>query len=159
MNQLLQRLGALPFLILGLGLAWLGIMALGYIVDNFWPFDVARLDLVRATGLGRADAMMILQAANGEILIAFLAGVLTTTTGLILPLVYYLNRRFGAGFPPYLVVLRQSIWVGLWIAFCVWLQMNRTLGVAVALLVAAVFLMFEFLLQVRSRAAQVTESG
>jgi uncharacterized membrane protein (UPF0136 family) len=49
------------------------------------------------------------------------------------------------------------MWVGLWVAFCIWLQMNRTLGLAVALLVAAVFVMFEFLIQVRTRAVQVLE--
>jgi hypothetical protein len=153
MDKYLPRLGALPFLLLGLALLWLGVMATGYIVDNFWPFD-PRLDLVRATGLGRIDAVTILQAANGELIIAFLAGVAASVTGLVLPLIYYLNRRFTAHFPSFWVVLRQAMWVGLWFAFCVWLQMNRTLGLAVALLVAAVFVMVEFLVQVRNRAAQ-----
>jgi hypothetical protein len=157
MAKYLSHLGALPFLLMGVTLLWLGVMATGHIVDNFYPFDVARLDLVRSTALGRADAMMILQAANGEIIVAFLAGVLTAATGLVLPLVFYLNRRFGTAFPSFWVVLRQAMWVGLWIAFCIWLQMNRTLGLAVALLVAAVFIMFEFLVQVRTRVLQVGE--
>jgi hypothetical protein len=156
MDKYLQRLGALPSLLMGLALLWLGIMATGYIVDNFWPFD-PRIDLVRATALGRIDAVTILQAANGELIVAFLAGVMTSVTGLVLPLVFYLNRRFGTAFPSFWVVLRQSMWVGFWVAFCIWLQMNRTLGLAVALLVAAVFVMFEFLVQVRTRAVQVTE--
>jgi uncharacterized membrane protein (UPF0136 family) len=46
------------------------------------------------------------------------------------------------------------MWVGLWFAFCAWLQMNRTLGIAIAALVAIVLLMFELLLQVRHRAEQ-----
>jgi hypothetical protein len=45
------------------------------------------------------------------------------------------------------------MWVGLWASFCVWLQMNRLLSVAMALLVAVVLIMFEFLLQLRTRAA------
>jgi hypothetical protein len=157
MQKYLPRLGALPYLLMGAALLWFGVMATGYIVDNFWPFDVSRLDLVRSTALDRIDAVTILQAANGEIIVAFLAGVVASVTGLSLPLVFYLNRRFGAAFPSFWVVLRQAMWVGLWVAFCIWLQMNRTLGLAVALLVAAVLVMFEFLIQVRTRAVQVLE--
>jgi hypothetical protein len=159
MSRILGQFTAVPFLVVGLGLLWVGLMAMAHIMNNFWPFDVARLDLVRATALGRADATMILQAANGEIIVAFLTSVLTAVTGLVLPLVYYLNRRFGqVAAPRFLSVLRQSMWIGMWVSFCVWLQMNRSLGLAVTLLVAAVFVMFEFLLQIRTRAAQVMES-
>ena len=44
-------------------------------------------------------------------------------------------------------------------AFCLWLQMNRTLGVAVAALVAAVLILFEVVLQIRARAASVQQQG
>ena len=37
--------------------------------------------------------------------------------------------------------------------------MNRTLGLAVALLAAAVLVLFEMVLQIRERAASVTEHG
>jgi hypothetical protein len=73
-------------------------------------------------------------------------------------LVYFLNKRFGNDDPShFLVILRQSMWVGAWIAFCIWLQMNRTLGWGVALLVAAVLAIFEVMLQVRERASAVRE--
>jgi uncharacterized membrane protein (UPF0136 family) len=49
------------------------------------------------------------------------------------------------------------MWVGLWVAFCTWLQMNRSFGIGVAALVAAVLIMFEILLQIRSRAVQIME--
>jgi hypothetical protein len=73
-------------------------------------------------------------------------------------LAYILNRRFlrrngRAPAPPFFITLRQAMWVGLWASFCVWLQMNRLLSVAMALLVAVVLIMFEFLLQLRTRAA------
>lgn len=159
MRDFLERLGTIPFLLLGLGLLALGLLALNQIVNNFWPFDVQRLDLVRATARGQADAPALLEAANLEILLAFLAAVMVVITGLVLPLVYYLNRRFypEGKLPPFLLVMRQAMWVGIWVAFCVWLQMNRTLGIAVALLVAVVLVMFEVLLQVRTRATSVLE--
>lgn len=152
-----ERLGAAPFLLLGAGLLVLGALASNHIVNNFWPFDVARLDLVRATATGQVDATSILDAARTQILLAFLASIMVATTGLVMPLVYYANSRFVASSTPpsYLVVVRQSLWVGLWLAFCVWLQMNRSLGLAIAALVAAVLVTFEILLQVRNRASSI----
>lgn len=156
MRSIIHRLGVIPYLLLGAGLLVLGLLAINHIVDNFWPFDVQRLDLLRATALDQIDAPAILEAANLEILLAFLAAVLMSVTGLMLPLAYFLNRRFDRRYPNprFLLVLRQSMWVGLWIAFCVWLRMNRTLGLAVVLLVAVVLVLFEVLLQLRTRAVQ-----
>ncbi|MCL4871355.1 MAG: hypothetical protein KJ063_20545 [Anaerolineae bacterium] len=152
----LKRLRIIPIAGLGLLIALLGFLALVQIVNNWWPFDVARLDLVRATPQGQADAALILEAGNVEILLTFLASITAIVTGLALPLVYYLNIRFGkARFPRFLLILRQSMWVGAWVAFCVWLQMNRTFGIAIALLVAAVLIIFEILLQVRTRAVTI----
>lgn len=154
-----ERLGIFPIFMLGIGLLLLGLLTMSYVVDNWWPFDVTRLDLVRATAQGRVDAASLLEAANTQIIFAFLAGALIAATGLMLPIAYYINRRFRltpGPVPPFLVVLRQSMWVGFFVAFCLWLQMNRTLGIAVAALVAAVLLLLEFLLQLRMRTANVT---
>lgn len=161
MRTFWQRLGSLPFFLLGAGLLALGLLAMNYIVNNFWPIDVGRLDLVRSSALGTADAPALLEAREGEILLGFLASLMVAVTGLAMPLVYYLNRRLqpGASPPAYLTVLRQSLWIGLWVAFCAWLQMNRTLGLAVALLVAFVLFLFELLLQVRRRAERTGEAA
>jgi hypothetical protein len=155
-KRLAEQFGAILYVLLGAALFILGILALNHIVDNIWPIDVQRLDLIRDTALDRADPTTLLQAANQEAIIAFLAAVLAAITGLSLPLIYYLNRRFGKdSLPHFLVIMRQAMWVGFWAAFCVWLQMNRALGWAVILLVAAVLAMFEFLLQVRTRAEKI----
>lgn len=158
MRQSIERLGILPFLLLGSGLFVLGLMATNHIANNFWPFDVARLDLVRGAALDTVDATSIMNAISTDIMLAFLAGVMVATTGLMLPIVYYANRRFGpqTEAPSFLIVVRQALLVGLWLAFCIWLQMNRSLGVAVATLVAVVLVLFEILLQVRTRASSVS---
>lgn len=167
MSKTMSRLGVIPSLLLGAALLAVGLLALTHIVDNWWPFNVERLDLVRATAQERAEAALLLDAANVEIVLAFLGSSLVAVTGLVLPLAYILNRRFKRNLdagsetmvgPVFLVTLRQSMWAGLWVAFCLWLQMNRSLGIAVAALVAAVLAMFEVLLQVRARAAQVTSN-
>jgi hypothetical protein len=158
-----DRFGFLSALILGVLLFALGLMAMEFVINNWWPIDINRLDLVRAATQGRADAASLLEAANFEIILVFLATVLTAVTGVVLPISYLLNRRFAAytdrrfgktDDSRLLVALRQSMATGIWVAFCLWLQMNRSFGLAVALLVAVVLILFEILLQIRSRAAQ-----
>ncbi|MCA9935227.1 MAG: hypothetical protein H6662_10780 [Ardenticatenaceae bacterium] len=157
MKSSTNRLGVLPSLILGAALCAIGLLTLTQIVDNWWPMDVARIDLIRDTGLGRIDAPTLLDASRQDIIIAFLGAVLVTITGLALPLTYFLNKRFGreTRFPPFLVTLRQAMWVGLWGAFCTFLQMNRAFGVAIALLVAFFFLLIEAMLQIRTQVTEV----
>jgi len=151
-----KRLGIIPYLILGFGLLLLGLLAMNHAVDNWWPFDVARLDLVRATALDQVDPAALMEAVNFDIVFAFLCAVIASATGIALPVLFFLNKRFGASPPLFLDVLRQSMWVGFWVSFCVYLQMNRMLGIAVALLVAAVLILFEFIVQVRMRASRVS---
>lgn len=158
-----DRFGFIAALVLGALLLVIGLLAMEYVVNNWWPIDINRLDLVRAAADGRADAAALLEAANFEIILVFLATVLTAVTGLALPISYLFNRRFTAytdrrfgaiESSRLLVALRQAMAAGIWVAFCLWLQMNRTFGLAVALLVAAVLILFEILLQIRSRTAQ-----
>ncbi len=156
MSATIKRLGILPYLVFGLGLTALGLLAMNHAVDNWWPFDVARLDLVRATALDQVDPAALLEAANFDIVFAFLCAVLVAATGVALPLVYYLNWRFGHKAPHFLVVVRQSMWIGFWVSFCIYLQMNRMLGIAVALLAASVLILFEFIVQVRTKASSVS---
>ena len=160
MKKLFGRFGIIPYLLLGLGLLILGLMAMNHIVDNWWPFDVNRLDLVRATALDQVDPTSLMDAANTEIIFAFLSAVLVAATGLALPIAYFLNWRFSTTIkdpnPHFLVVLRQAMWIGFWVSFCMWLQMNRMLGIAVAILVAGVLILLELLLQIRTRTTTVS---
>lgn len=164
MRNFARRLGVLPVLALSAGLVALGLLAVNRVVNTMWPFDVNRIELVRATAQQRVDAAMLLAAANNEIILAFLASVVVAVAGLFMPLAYYLNKRLNPPHlrdqpPSILAVLRQSLYAGLWVAFCLWLQMNRTLGLAVAALMAGVFVLFELLLQIRARAAAAQEQG
>jgi len=158
MERAVSRLGILLFLLVGVVLFLTGILSVNHIVNNFWPIDVDRLDLVRDTAFGSVEATSMLRAANVEVILAFLAGIWIAVTGLVLPLAALLNFRFGSEVSfNWFVALRQSMWVGIWVAFCAWLQMNRSLGLGVAILVAAVLVMLEILLQIRSRAEQIVE--
>lgn len=157
MENFRQRLGVFPVLLLGSALLIIGMMTLDHIVNNWWPIDVERVDLIRDTTLDRIESAALLEAANPDVLIAFLGAILVTATGVSLPLAHFLNQRFGreTRFPPFLVTLRQAMWVGLWAAVCTWLQMNRAFGVAIAALVGGVFILFEVWLQIQTQVSKV----
>ena len=73
-------------------------------------------------------------------------------TGTVLPFIRYLNVRFtpiSAELPPGGVIVRQSIWFGLFVVTCTWLQIPRVLSLPMALLVALVFIVIEAFLRSR----------
>lgn len=158
-KNFIQKLGALPALTAGVSMIILGLLGLQHLVNNIWLFDVERIDLVRAVAQDQADSHMLLDAAYADVVFAFLAAISFIIIGLCLPLAYYLNKRFAPTNTRFIIIFRQSMWVGFWSGFCLWLQMNRALSLLVALMVAAVFALFETLLQVRARAAVLPVSG
>ena len=142
------------YVIIGAALCAVGLLALNHILNSFWPIEVDRLDIVRAVALDQAEPSQLMSSANLEIILSFLAAILICVTGLMLPVTHFLNIRFSQmENSNSLVVLRQAMWVAIWAAFCTWLQLNRAFGWGVAVLVAAVFLVLEVMLQVRTKAA------
>lgn len=81
----------------------------------------------------------------------FFVGVLALT-GPALPLVYFLNKRFPSD-PPVedVVILRQSLWVGVFGSTVAWLQLGRVLTPGLALILAGVFVLIEYLLRLFER--------
>lgn len=78
--------------------------------------------------------------------------VVLALTGLSLPIVYFLNLRFPSD-PPVqeMVILRQALWVGVFGSTVAWLQLGRVLTMGLALILAGVFVMIEFLLRLFER--------
>jgi hypothetical protein len=84
----------------------------------------------------------------------FFALWLTALTGSAVPFVRLLHRRFArAGAPPAPggVILRQSLWVGVFGATCAWLQIGRVLSLLVALLLAVGLVAIEWFLVARDQ--------
>lgn len=79
-------------------------------------------------------------------------------TGTALPFVRFLNIRFArAAYPPSAgVILRQSIWVGLFVVACAWLQIPRVLNPVIAFFLALSLVAIEVFLHVREQ--EPTES-
>jgi hypothetical protein len=71
-------------------------------------------------------------------------------TGTVLPVVRYFNALFArVEIPPGGVIVRQSVWIALFVVVCAWLQILRVLSLPVAFFLALVFIVLEVFLRVR----------
>lgn len=76
-------------------------------------------------------------------------------TSIALPFVRYFNVRLtpvDVQVPSGGVILRQSVWVGLYVVVCAWLQIPRALSLPMALFIALVFIVVEVFLRWRENA-------
>jgi hypothetical protein len=90
----------------------------------------------------------------------FFVLLLTAVTGTVMPFVRYLNVRFtpiDVELPPGGVVVRQSIWIGLFVTICAWLQLPRILNLPIAFFLGLVFIVIEIFL--RSREIRSERAG
>ena len=81
---------------------------------------------------------------------AFLVVWACALMGTAWPALLAVHRRFR-GEPSPWTVWRQSAWVAIFSAVCAWLQMSRWLTVALAGILAGVFVVMELLLTMRAR--------
>ncbi|MBN1565430.1 MAG: hypothetical protein JXA10_16405 [Anaerolineae bacterium] len=75
-------------------------------------------------------------------------------TGTVLPFVRFLNARFTRDLsqsPSDGIVLRQSIWVGLFVVACAWLQIPRVLSPLIAGFLALSLVAVEVVLHLREQ--------
>ena len=81
----------------------------------------------------------------------FFLGVLALT-GTSLPVIAFLNQRFPSN-PPVNsgVIVRESIWIGIYFPTLAWLQLGRVLTPELILLLAVGFIAIEILLRLRER--------
>lgn len=90
---------------------------------------------------------------GGELWLFFVLLQLAVT-GTAIPLVRYLNVRFTPiirEVPSGGVIVRQSVWIGLFVVACAWLRIPRALTLPVAVLLALVFIVVEVFLRSRER--------
>jgi len=79
--------------------------------------------------------------------IAFLALLLVASAASGMPVILHLNRRFATirRGRDQVRALRQSLWIGGFVALCAWLQMEHSLTWAAALVFLGVFALLELL--------------
>lgn len=81
----------------------------------------------------------------------------SAVTGTAIPIVRYLNiylTRRPYAIPSGGVILRQSVWVGLFAVTCAWLQIPRVLNPPVAFFLGLSFVVIEVYLRLRERAEE-----
>ncbi len=87
---------------------------------------------------------------------AFYALLQVALTGTALPFVRLLHRRFSRHAGAHVkagVLVRQAVWVGLFVTTCAWLRIPRLLSVPVAVVLALALVAIEALLRLRERTA------
>ncbi|MBL8130578.1 MAG: hypothetical protein JNL42_01865 [Anaerolineae bacterium] len=73
-------------------------------------------------------------------------------TGLVMPLMRYVNARLtpaSRAVPPSGVIVRQSVWFGLFVVSCAWLQIPRVLSPPIMFFLALAFIIVEVFLRSR----------
>ena len=83
-------------------------------------------------------------------LLFFLATL--TFSGIALPFTHFLNRRFPSDPPAEAsVLIREALWVGIYVDLIIWLQFGKVLNFALGALLLIGFGVIEFLLRLRER--------
>ena len=93
---------------------------------------------------------------GGELWLFFIL-LLMAITGTAIPIVRYINVRFtplDIEVPPGGVIVRQSIWIGLFVVTCAWLQIPRALSLPMAIFLVFVLVVIEGFLRSRELAAE-----
>jgi hypothetical protein len=91
---------------------------------------------------------------------AFFMLLFMAVTGTVLPFVRYLNVRFTSvhvELPPGGVLVRQSIWIGLFVVTCAWLQIPRVLTLPIAFFLGLAFIVIEIFLRSREIANEYAD--
>lgn len=78
--------------------------------------------------------------------------LMIAVSGLALPVIAFLHKRFPSN-PPAgdSVVIRQSIWVGIFVNGLAWLQLGRLLSYMFAVFLAVGLVLIEFLIRIREQ--------
>lgn len=116
---------------------------------------VATLALALLSGLGLYLLVTTTRPFIGGELWLFFFLLQLFVTNLAIPFVRYFNVRLtpvDVEVPTGGVVLRQSVWIGLYVVVCAWLQIPRALSWPMALFIAVVFIVIEGFLRWRERA-------
>jgi hypothetical protein len=90
---------------------------------------------------------------GGELWLFFVL-LMIAVCGTVIPFVRYLNVRFtplDAELPPVGVMVRQAVWVGLFVVTNAWLLIPRLLNVPLVLFIGGLFVVVELFLRSRER--------
>jgi hypothetical protein len=117
----------------------------------FRPFGISSLILML---IGWGGLFVILFTAWPVVWFrwGFFTLLILALTGTVLPIVYFFHRRFPDSPPAEAnVIVRQSVWFGVYGATLAWLQLGRLVTVYVILGLAGGLLAIEYFIRLRER--------
>lgn len=121
------------------------------IIPPVRSFIPAALLLVAMGASGFYGVVQFTEPSGGTRWLFYFFAILGLS-GLALPAVAYLNHRFPSTPPPVAwVIVRQALWVGVYIPLLAWLQDGEVLTPALALLLSLGLIVIESLLRMRER--------
>jgi len=123
-----------------------GVGGLYLVITTMSPIAAPLPDDSRLAALTRA----FFDAPNVGSLVLLLSALGIAVWGGAWFIVRLLHWRFRPAFEP-AKVWRQSLWVALYTVVSAWLQLNRSLTVALGMLLAGAFVLAEVFLNVRER--------
>jgi hypothetical protein len=124
-------------------------------VKSFLPASIVLVLL----GWGGLAAVIYLTTPSGGTRWLFFFTAVLGLTGIFLPVMAFLNRRFPpASLPTPGVILRQALFVGVYLPTLAWLQLGLVLTPSLAVLLAFGLILVESLLQMRERSQWSPES-
>lgn len=118
---------------------------------RFFPVFITSLILILlgVFGLG-ALFIFTVPTLGPRWLLFFLVTLLFS--GLALPVVYYLHKRFPSNpLVTPVVMVREALWFGLFVDIILWLQFGKVLNPALAIFIAIGLLIIELLIRMRER--------
>jgi len=117
----------------------------------FRPFAISSLILI-LVGWGGLAGVLYLALPFVWSRWWFFALVILALTGTVLPIVYFFHRRFPDQPPAEAnVIVRQSVWFGIYGATLAWLQLGHLVTVYVILGLAGGLLAIEYFIRLRER--------
>jgi len=118
---------------------------------NFRPFGISSLVLI-LIGWGGLFTILYLSWPLVWFRWGFFVLLILALTGTVLPIVYFFHRRFPESPPADAnVIVRQSVWFGVYGATLAWLQLGRLVTVYVILGLAGGLLAIEYFIRLRER--------
>jgi hypothetical protein len=118
------------------------------LVRSFIPASI----LLIVAGLGGFGWVVLYTEPSGGTRWLFFFTSVLGVTGLALPMMAFFNRRFPSIPPPTsFVILRQAIWVGIYLPTLAWLRIGRAVTPSLAVLLAVGLIIIEWLLRVGER--------
>ncbi len=118
---------------------------------SFKAYLPAFLLLIIVGGAGLVLVTLLLLPTLGPRWLFFFF-LLMLVSGLALPITYFLNLRFPSKPPAERnVIVRQAVWIGVYVTLLAWLQMGRILTFPLAFILGAALVLIEVLLRLWER--------